>query len=312
MKIRVQNDLLLLNIITVLLILIIAFLPSNVLRIVFGLPFVLLFPGYILTVALFSRRNALDGIERIALSLGFSIVTVPFIGLILNYTPWGIKLYPILISLAIFIAIISILAWYQRRRLPEAERFIMTLHLYLAPWRGHKFVDKLLSIILIATILGSIGTLSYVIATPKEGEKFTEFYILGLEGKADWYPTEFVMEGNKTILVRYRSVEAFQEKGEEYGRVTLGIVNHEHEEASYRVEVRINGERVTVWLGEQEVEELGPIVLEHEETWERETGYAPTEIGEGQKVEFVLYKDGELYFEDEESLHLWINVKEAS
>ena len=92
----------------------------------------------------------------------------------------------------------------------------------------------------------------------------------------------------------------------------MGIVNHEHVEASFGVEVRINGEWVTAWLGGREVEELGPIVLEHEETWERETGYAPMEIGEGQEVEFVLYKDGELYFEDEESLHLWINVKEAS
>jgi len=206
----------------------------------------------------------------------------------------------------------SCIAWYRRRTFPQEERFSATFNFSFPSLAGQSSVDKVLSVVLVVAILGAIGTLSYVIATPKEGEKFTEFYILGLEGKADWYPTEFVMEGNKTILVRYRSVEAFQEKGEEYGRVTLGIVNHEHEEASYRVEVRINGERVTVWLGEQEVEELGPIVLEHEETWERETGYAPTEIGEGQKVEFVLYKDGELYFEDEESLHLWINVKEAS
>ncbi len=42
------------------------------------------------------------------------------------------------------------------------------------------------------------------------GERFTEFYILGLEGKADNYPDELTV-------------------GEE-GRVILGIVNHEHED----------------------------------------------------------------------------------
>ncbi len=48
--------------------------------------------------------------------------------------------------------------------------------------------DKALSVILALTILGAIGTLGYAIASPKVGEKFTEFYIEGLEGKAADYP----------------------------------------------------------------------------------------------------------------------------
>jgi len=138
-----QNDLLLLNIITVLLLFIITLFPSNALRIALGLPFVLFFPGYVLTAALFPRRNVLDGIERVALSFGLSIVVVSLVGVILNYTPWGINLYPILISLAIFIAVISIVAWYRRRRLAEAGRFTIPFRLNLASWRGQKFVDKL-------------------------------------------------------------------------------------------------------------------------------------------------------------------------
>ena len=51
-------------------------------------------------------------------------------------------------------------------------------------WRGKGSVDKILSIILIAAILGVVGTLGYAIAIPKVGERFTEFYVLGLEGKA--------------------------------------------------------------------------------------------------------------------------------
>jgi len=33
----------------------------------------------------------------------------------------------------------------------------------------------------------------YVIVTPKQGEKFTEFYILGPEGMADDYPTDLAV-----------------------------------------------------------------------------------------------------------------------
>lgn len=60
--------------------------------------------------------------------------------------------------------------------------------------------------------------LGYIIATPQAGERFTEFYILGLEGRAERYPTQLMV-------------------GEE-GKVRVGIIDREHETASYWVEVR--------------------------------------------------------------------------
>ena len=53
-------------------------------RIVLGLPFVLFFPGYTFVAALFPRKDDLDAIERVALSLGLSIAVVPLVGLALN------------------------------------------------------------------------------------------------------------------------------------------------------------------------------------------------------------------------------------
>ena len=279
MRIRTQNELLLLNIMAVLLIIVIAFFPSSALRIVLGLPLVLFFPGYTLIAALFPRTNELSSIERVALSVGLSIVVVPLIGLILNYTPWGIKLYPVLISLIIFIMATSALAWYRRRKLAEVDRFTVSFNLSLAPWRGQGSIDKILSVILIVAILGAIGTLSYVIAAPKVSERFTEFYILGPEGKTEGYPKELVV-------------------GEE-AKVIVGIVNREHKTVSYRVEVRIDGVRNN---------EVGLLVLEHDEKWEEVVSFTPERVGDNQKVEFVLYKkgEGEPYLEP---LHLWINVK---
>jgi hypothetical protein len=82
------------------------FYPWTYLRNALGIIFVLWLPGYTIIKALFpvqvpikTSTENLDNIERIALSLGMSIALVPIIGLLLNYTPWGIRLTPIVLSL---------------------------------------------------------------------------------------------------------------------------------------------------------------------------------------------------------------------
>ena len=280
MRIRVQNELLLLNILVILLILIITLFPSNVLRIILGLAFLLFFPGYTLVSALFPKGSSLDSIERVALSFGLSVIISPLTGFILNYTPWGIKLYPILISLTIFILITSVIAWHQRRRLVEEERFTISFNLSLPPWKTQRSLDRILSAILITVILGVTATLGYAIATPKASEKFTEFYILGLEGKSIDYPTKLKV-------------------GEE-GKVIVGIINREHERVSYQVEVKINGKRNN---------QVEPPELGHNEEWEEIVSFTPDKAADNQKVEFLLYKNGESqpYLKP---LHLWIGVNE--
>jgi len=288
MKARQDSDLWLIGVVTILLIVAIVFFPSTTARIILGLPFLLFFPGYVLIAALFPKRGSLGGVERLALSFGLSIAVVPLIGLVLNFTPWGIRLYPILISLAVFILAASGVAWYRRERLAPEEVFRVPFNIRLPSWRGQSMADKVLSVVLVVAIAGAIGTLGYAVATPRVGEKFTEFYVLGPEGKAANYTTELQV-------------------GEE-GRVILGIVNHEQEEASYKVEVWINGEQAELRVGGEDRDEIG-VDLEHEGKWEKEVGFVPQTAGENQTVEFVLYKDGEPYFE--EPLYLWIDVEEA-
>jgi len=53
------------------------------------------------------HKRKLDNIERIALSIGMSLALVPLVGLLLNYTPWGIRLTPITISLLALTLILS-------------------------------------------------------------------------------------------------------------------------------------------------------------------------------------------------------------
>jgi len=138
-------------------------------------------------------------------------------------------------------------------------------------------LSKTLSIVLGLIILGAIAALIYVIAVPAPEDSFTAFYILGPGGEAADYPAQL--------------------KAGEEGSVILVIVNRERETASYRVEIRVDG----VTEGE-----LGPIMLEHGGRFERVASFTPEKPGGGQKVEFLLYKQGQsgIY----ESLHLLVDV----
>jgi uncharacterized membrane protein len=92
-------------------------------RIILGLPLVLFLPGYALIAALFPRKDDLDGIERVALSFGLSIAVVPLLGLALNYTPFGIRLSPILTVLSVFTISLAMGAYARRSMIPEEDRF---------------------------------------------------------------------------------------------------------------------------------------------------------------------------------------------
>ena len=94
-------------------------------RIIFGLPLVLFLPCYALIATLFPRKDDLDGIERIALSFGLSIAISPLLGLGLNYTPFGIRLTPILIVLSVFTIALAIGAYVRRSRIREKDRFVV-------------------------------------------------------------------------------------------------------------------------------------------------------------------------------------------
>lgn len=256
---------------------------SGALRIALGLVFLLFSPGYTLIAALFPRKSAIGGIERIALSFGLSIAVVPLIGLALNYTSWGIRLYPILISVLAFIVLMVMVAWYRRTKLSPQDRFQLRITEKLPSlkksWFNQGKLDRALNILLVVAILGALGTLGFVVTNPKVGEKFTEFYILGADGKADNYPKEIIL-GNSA-------------------EVTVGIINREQEPIAYTVWVTIEGEDASA---------LGPLNLLNDEKWETSVTLTPTTAGQSQKVEFKLYKAGldEVYL----SLHLWVDIIE--
>ncbi len=281
---------------------------ESILRIILALPMVLFFPGYALIAALFPQKNDLDGIERLALSFGLSIAVVPLIGLGLNYTPFGIRLDPIVVSLSVFTIIMAVIAQYRRSLVLADEQFVVPFRQIIRS-AGEEFfpkegtrADRILSIILLCAIIGAVGTTIYVIAVPKEGEKFTEFYILGAEGKAADYPTDIRIGRPESVII--------------------GIGNHEYRNVTYWVDILLIEQyfdpvtNTSTILAMQEVSRF-PVTLQHNKTYQEQHSFTVSDAGFNQ-LKFLLYTDeppskgtdaAERINQSYRDLHLWITVR---
>jgi uncharacterized membrane protein len=140
-------------------------------------------------------------------------------------------------------------------------------------------LNKALSIFLIVAIVAALGFIVYLAVTPQGGEKFTEFYILSTEGKAQDYPKQVILGQPVNILI--------------------GVVNHEYQPSSYKAKIKI---------GDAEISEVNIGTLANGEKWEREISFTPQFAGERQRIDFYLYKNGEDEPYLKESLRLYIDV----
>lgn len=96
-------------------------LNETPMRAILGFVLVLFAPGYAFVSTLFPMRNELGWIERLALSIGLSICMVVFISLGLNYTPWGLRLEPILFSISSFTLIFTSISAYRKMQMQKYD-----------------------------------------------------------------------------------------------------------------------------------------------------------------------------------------------
>ena len=304
MKIKVLNALLIIDILTAILVASIFYFPSSVVNIILGIPILLFFPGYALLQALFVSNERRDSIELMALSIGMSIAVVALIGLGLNYTPWGISLEPALLGISSFIYLMSVIALIRRVILKRIS-LITEFNFELPSWEGSK-LNKSFSVVLVVLILCAGGLLGYIISTNKTTETFTEFYILGLNGQAQNYPSELIMQGGQITKVRY-GVGGYQVVNG-WSEVTMGIFSHEKQQVTYYIKINVDDEPVNINYDGTIIDELALIELRPGEKWEGEIGFAPENLGDNQRVEFLLFKGDDTT--PVNSLHLWVNVRE--
>jgi len=105
---------------TVLTMLIVYFVPSDslffIVRYVFSFLFIAILPGYCLVTVLFSKKNKLELVEEVVLSVALSFGIAGLVGLILGLSPIGINFTSITISLTVIVSVLSFVAFLMKNR----------------------------------------------------------------------------------------------------------------------------------------------------------------------------------------------------
>lgn len=100
------------------------FLPvvrTSIIRPVCVLAFIFFVPGYSLVAAVLPSRSDLAYAPRVLLAVTLSIIIVPLIGFVLNFTPFAISLVPYLAFQTVLTIILIAIAATRSARLPESE-----------------------------------------------------------------------------------------------------------------------------------------------------------------------------------------------
>jgi uncharacterized membrane protein len=250
-------------------------------RVALALPVVLFLPGYMLLAALYPGKQGLDSLERVALAFGISLAIVPLLGLALNYSPWRIEPLSVTLAVTLFILVLAAIAVARRATLPDAEGTIVDLAAPGRWWRASSPGDRAFAgaaLVLVA----ALGAAVLVASQPRgKAEAYTEFFVLGPEGRAEGYPRQ-VVAGEQVTL-------------------PLGVTNHEGGPRSYRIVLQAPG---------QSPVEVQRLDLAHTQRWQGPVTFTLADPGPAQQVEFLLYSGDAA--EPYRRVHLWLDARAPS
>lgn len=245
-------------------------------------------PGYAILAMIFPQVNAENRMERLALSSGLSTALSFIIGLFLAGYLSNVRLDYIVLSLSVITIPTVLIAYIRRRRTgnstPDTDAIDKILLRRIKEFflkvegRTERLFTGALAFVLICLILAT----ACIAIMPKQGEQFTEFYILGPEGKATNYPLLFNIGEEKPVIV--------------------GVVNHEYRSVNYDLIVRLNNSNNYSQIYSDSYS------LNHNQTLEKAILLKPDQKGDNIKVEFDLYIDGNRSAPYRE-LYTWISVK---
>jgi uncharacterized membrane protein len=121
-------------------------------------------------------------------------------------------------------------------------------------------VANRLTILLATAVFILISIIIFLAVIPQEKDKFTEFYILNVNGKAADYQRQ-VKLGDTLQLI-------------------AGVVNHEGTPINYRIVLKAGDAAINLF-------ETG--ILQNNEKWENKINFTPDMAGKNQKVNFYLF-----------------------
>jgi uncharacterized membrane protein len=267
-----------------------------------GFVFVLFLPGYLLLAALFPSRDSLDGLERIAYSIGLSIVVVGGITTILGLTSTFSRL-SLLLAMATVMGGAGSVGGYRRLKTDPNDWFhrpILSLFSHpIADTTGRKRSRVTLGAIMLVWVvtLAAIGSTGFTVSGAVQEEQFTEFYVLDAAEKSQ-IPT------NETINNRTETPK----------NIVIGITNQEEHRVKYTVVVQrqqvIQDENKTSVRQRKTVSRFNA-TLTNNEQWTHLYEIAQPKPKAQNRLVFYLFKgDAPETLTTQtanQTLHVWVN-----
>lgn len=280
-------------------------LPQPV-RILVGLPLVMVIPGYAVTTALFPKRTpgsfdseisaigsdaiphriravsqrGLTGAERIALGFAVSVSLVPLYGLLIDFSPLGFSTQSVVGILGAVTVIGSVAAFARHRELSPVDTTGYTVAGALVAFRGalrRPTVDATLTVAVAVCLLFAGVSGAFALTSPLDANSFTEFYLVTQNDDGEYvegnYPTSFVAGEPNDLHV--------------------GIQNREQRPMTYSVvvqlqRVRPQGDDVSV-LTRNQLASFSTEVDTGETTY-AQTSLTPEALGDNFRLTYLLYR----------------------
>lgn len=299
-------------------------LSATPLRIPLGALFVGLVPGYVVVAALFPERHrgepgddqsaspapavAAGGVtvtERLLLSVGLSVVVVPATGYLLNFTPWGVRLTPVLLAASGFTVAVAVVAALRRRRVEDAARFRPELPDWRAGGRSSGASGgsgALVNAVLVVAVLVFAASAGYAAVGLSPDQQYSEFYLLSPEGES------FAGEADAPVV-----------SAGDPQSVGVAVENHEGGPTNYTVVVvqqqvdRVGNETL---VRDQTRLDRFSVSADRNETVVRDYEFTPAASAGDSRVVWLLYTDGAPASASTAAadyhVYLWVGASNAS
>ncbi|NHN49857.1 DUF1616 domain-containing protein [Halostella sp. JP-L12] len=268
------------------------------LQVLFGLPLLLFVPGYALTTVLFPSRpsksdntplydaspfsGGINVAERLAYSLGGTIVLVSTIAIALNFTPVGIEPVPLVAIVGVLSAVLLLVGAVRRGQIDRHRRYELPVGPAVASVLSGDFVRKpgreqLWTVMAVGALLVVLATGAYAVAEAPQEDPHTELYLLSENESGELVATNYTTEVG----------------GDGELPLTVGVSNHEGEPVEYTAVVET--QRVDFSDGNasvletEELQRFQASVGQNESTRERLT-LEPEMTGDDIRVAVLLYK----------------------
>ncbi|WP_197428394.1 DUF1616 domain-containing protein [Halapricum sp. CBA1109] len=288
-------------------------LEDSLLRVLFGLPFVLFVPGYAFVAALFPEApvsgaderipSRPDLLTRLVYACTFSIGLLSLYGLGIERSGIGVTFVGVVLGTVALTLLFVAVAAFRWSRLPPDERFTLQFSPWLHSVRRTLSVsndrrDTALSVLAVVTLLLALAAVGYVTAVPKQGQSYTELYVLPENDTAGGEYPDTLTAG-------------------ETERITVGVENNENQAVTYSGVVELqrvagNGESRTV--SSTETLDSFTAELSDGEMWQQRRDITPTTSGDRLRLVVLLYRGNVPSSPSVDtayrSVRLWVTVEE--